>query len=72
LFERAGVRLKCEVRVAMNGDGFELVWTNPTGEIRVERSHDPAVLAQRRQQLQDLLKVDGWTRVGRVTPPRAL
>lgn len=69
-FERAGVRLQCEIRPCGDVPGFELVWTAPDGQVHVERSEDPATLTQRRRELEDRLKLDGWKRVGRETPEK--
>jgi hypothetical protein len=67
-FERGDQRLQCEIRPGESG-GFELVWTTPDGQRHAEQSSDAAVLTERRKQLEESLKRDGWKRVGRVTPP---
>jgi hypothetical protein len=67
-FERAGVRLQCEIRSAAEGSGLELVWTTPDGQTHVERSDDENELTKRRHELEAKLKLDGWQRVGRETP----
>jgi hypothetical protein len=69
-FERGEQRLQCEIRPASDRTGFELVWTAPDGQIHVQHSDDAAVLTQRLQQLQEHLEVEGWKRVGRVTPTK--
>jgi hypothetical protein len=69
-FERPGERLQCEIRQSLSGHGFELVWTNSDGQTRVEFSQDPTALLQRRRELEEYLKLDGWIRPGRITPPR--
>lgn len=71
-FERAGMRLQCEIRAAADERGFELVWTTSDGQVHTERSGDPAGLTKRRRELEESLKLDGWTRLGRETPPRFL
>lgn len=69
-FERHGVRLQCEIRRTSDGQAFELAWTTPKGEPHLERSSDPDILDARRRELQLKLEKDGWTRVGRDTPPK--
>jgi hypothetical protein len=69
-FERAGVRLQCELRAAEDETNFELVWTSPDGHLHVERSDDPAALTTRRRRLEEELKLEGWTRLGRETPAK--
>ena len=68
-FQRRREQLQCEIRSAEVGDGFELVWSAPDGRIHVERSRDSATLVRRRRALEDRLKLDGWIRLGRRTPP---
>ncbi len=68
-FERGDERLQCEIRPAAEGTGFELVWTSPDGQVHTEHGDDPAVLTERRRELEKKLELDGWKRVGRVTPP---
>jgi hypothetical protein len=69
-FERGDQRLQFEMRPAADGTGFELVWQTPDGETHLEQSEDPAVLTDRRMELETTLKHEGWTRVGRITPDR--
>jgi hypothetical protein len=69
-FERAGVRLQCEMRADAEGTGFELTWTTPDGRVHIERSHDEEELTQKRRELEERLKLDGWQRIGRETPPK--
>ena len=71
-FERPGERLQCEIRQAASGPGYELVWTSSDGQMHVEISDDPSELIRRRRALEHWLKLDGWTRPGRVTPRRPL
>ena len=68
-FERPGERLQCEIRRSLNV-GYELVWTSSDGQVHVEHSHDPEELMLRRRALENWLKLDGWVRPGRMTPPR--
>lgn len=68
-FERPGERLQCEIR--RSDTGYELVWTSGDGQTRVERSDDPEELLQRRRALENWLKLDGWVRPGRITPPKS-
>jgi hypothetical protein len=67
-FERPGERLRCEIRQAASGAGYELVWTSSDGRIHVELSNDPSELIRRRRALEHWLKLDGWVQPGRVTP----
>jgi hypothetical protein len=69
-FERPGERLRCEIRQSLSGTGYELVWTTSDGRTHVEFSNDPGELSQRRREIEQWLKLDGWVRPGRVTPPR--
>lgn len=69
-FERPPERLQCEIRIAAAGTGFELVWTAADGRIRVEQSESLEELQRRRRALEYWLRLDGWVRPGRVTPPR--
>jgi hypothetical protein len=69
-FERPGERLRCEIRRATMGPGYELVWTANDGRTHVEQSPNPEDLMSRRRALEHWLKLDGWVRPGRVTPPR--
>lgn len=66
-FERSGERLQCEIRPAVDGKGFELLWTQ-AGQTRVEHFNDDKDAAARRRELENKLKQDGWNRVGRETP----
>ena len=68
-FERPGERLRCEIRQALN-TGYELVWTAHNGSTHVEHSANPEELELRRRALENWLKLDGWIRPGRITPPR--
>lgn len=69
-FERPGERLRCEIRRSAVGAGYELVWTCGDGRTHVELSEDPEELLRRRRALENWLRLDGWVRPGRVTPPR--
>jgi hypothetical protein len=67
LLERAGERLQYEIRPAVDGDGYQLVWTQ-NGQSRVEHFSNPDDAAARRHEIENKLKLDGWSRVGRETP----
>jgi hypothetical protein len=69
-FERPGERLRCEIRRSPVDIGYELVWTAGDGRTHVEQSHNAEELMSRRKALEHWLKLDGWVRPGRVTPPR--
>lgn len=51
-FERRGEHLQCEIRIATNSTGCELVWTASGGPAHVERSNDPSELVRRRRPLR--------------------
>jgi hypothetical protein len=68
-FERPGERLQCEIRQSLEA-GYELVWTSGDGRTHVEHSEDPEELLRRRRALENWLRLDGWVRPGRITPPR--
>jgi hypothetical protein len=68
VFERSGRQLHFEIRPAPEGGEFELVWTDADGQQHIERSANATDLDERRRELEERLKLDGWTRVGRVTP----
>jgi hypothetical protein len=67
-FQRGERRLLCEIRQAPHGEGFELAWTTPDGQFHVESYGDTTALGERRKQVERHLQLDGWKRVGRVTP----
>ena len=67
-FERSGERLACEIRPADQGAGFDLVWTQD-GNTRLEHFETADAALVRRRELETKLKQDGWSRVGRETPP---
>jgi hypothetical protein len=69
-FERQGERLQCEIRTAPASGLCELIWTASDGRTHVERADDPAELVRRRRALEQWLRLDGWVRLGRLTPPR--
>jgi hypothetical protein len=60
-YERQGTFVRCETRNAINGQGFELVVTEPDGTERVEHFDDSATLARRQAELENSLTHDGWT-----------
>lgn len=69
-FERGEQRVQCEIRQAADGSGLELLWTTPDGETHIERGESEADINERRRILEERLALEGWTRVGRVTPPK--
>lgn len=69
-FERPGERLQCEIRQSAHGHFYELVWTSHDGRSHIEQSHDPSELMQRRREIEQWLKLDGWIRPGHVTPKK--
>ena len=68
-FERPGERLRCEIRQSMTV-GYDLIWTTGDGRTHTEHSRNPEDLLHRRRALENWLKLDGWVRHGRITPPR--
>jgi hypothetical protein len=68
-FDRPGERLQCELRSSAEGEGFELVWTATDGRTHVETSRNAEELMTRRRFLEERLRLDGWVRPGRTTPP---
>jgi hypothetical protein len=69
ILERPGERLQCEIRPALERDGFELIWSTADGRCHVEWSASADDLLQRRRFLEERLRLDGWIRSGRTTPP---
>jgi len=67
-FERPGERLRCEIRQSMTV-GYDLIWTTGDGRTHTEHSRNPEDLLHRRRALENWLKLDGWVRPGRITPP---
>jgi hypothetical protein len=67
-FEKSGERMQCEIRPHPAGAGVELVWTQK-GEHHIEHFSDADQAEQRRRELEAALRGDGWTRLGRITPP---
>jgi hypothetical protein len=59
-FERAGQRIRWEVRRQAGGAAYELVLTPPGGPEAVERFDDPAALIARTLSFQRSLLDDGW------------
>lgn len=69
VLERPGERLHCEIRPSLDREGFELIWSTSDGRSHVEWSDSADDLLQRRRFLEERLRLDGWVRVGRTTPP---
>lgn len=67
-FERPGERLSCEIRPTADGVGYELVW-DQNGQTHTERFLTSDEVDARRCELETKLKLDGWKRLGRETPP---
>lgn len=59
-FERAGQRLRWEIRRDADGTGYELIVTPPDGREATERFTDPTALIERSLALQQSLLDDGW------------
>ena len=60
LLEQSGKRRSCEVRLAFDGDGYELVVNDGT-TVRVEQFVLLAPLLRRQEQLLSAWKALGWT-----------
>jgi hypothetical protein len=59
-FERGGDHLRCEVRVQIEGDRYDLVITHPDGRETVESFTDNFELNRRRDQLHRQWRAEGW------------
>jgi hypothetical protein len=59
-FERSGERLVCEVRLAADGPGYELVVSWPTGRQTVETFKDMPALLRREHELDRAWRAQGW------------
>ncbi len=62
-FDRAGVRLRYEIKRKANSDGYELVLTHPDGRTEREVIANPSRLLDRCTEVGSSLKEEGW-RVG--------
>lgn len=67
-FCRKGRYLHCEIRLPLQGPGYEMVIQDPNGSERVEKFENSVSLNQRALQVQQQLRVDGWLDC---RPPRA-
>jgi hypothetical protein len=59
-FERQQARLHYEIRYQLDGNGFELVITDPDGRQQIERYDDAGTLVERSRDLQNTLIAAGW------------
>lgn len=59
-YERDGEQLRCEVLTAAEGQGYELIITEPDGSQRIERFDSSAELTRRQLELEQELLNDGW------------
>jgi hypothetical protein len=57
---RNGARLRYEVRLAMDGDGYELILTYPGGQEVAELYGSRDALKERTAQLERQLAAEGW------------
>ena len=60
VFERAGKRMRCEIRREGTGVGYEMIVTDPEGSQRMERFEDTTDLVKRTLELQRDLLENGW------------
>ena len=68
-FEKHQAKLRYEIRRQNDGQGFELVITNPDGRQDIELYRDAVELLERSVRLQDSLIEAGW-RQPRILRPR--
>jgi hypothetical protein len=59
-FERHDSKLRYEIRCQTDGYGYELVITRPDGVQDVEQYDDPLALLNRTEELERLLRDEGW------------
>ena len=59
-FERAGERMRYEIRRAANDDGYEVAITLPDGLTRVEHVADGVELLERCDEVARRLRDEGW------------
>jgi hypothetical protein len=59
-FSRGKQTLRCEVRPAIDGDGYEIVVTDHDGSERVEYHPTSDEVHRRWLQLHDQFSHDGW------------
>lgn len=59
-YERGSEHLQCEVRTAIDGEGFELVVTWPNGHVHTERYPDQGRLLRRWCELDRAWEAQGW------------
>ncbi len=59
-FERNGDHLRCEIRTQLEGDRYDLVITRPDGHETVEQFTDSRALANRRAELEQTMRREGW------------
>jgi hypothetical protein len=59
-FQRGGDFMRCEVRTAVDGDGYEICIVARDGTERIERLPTSEQVHQRWLQLHDSFRHDGW------------
>jgi hypothetical protein len=59
-FDRAGERVRYEIRRAASQDAYELALTFPDGRTQVEQTPDAAELLERCAELARALRQEGW------------
>jgi hypothetical protein len=60
-YERGGEHLSCEMRMILDGDGYELVVKWPNGHEHTEHYRDQGRLLRRWCELDRAWEAQGWT-----------
>jgi hypothetical protein len=72
-YERGPEQLRCEMRVSIDGDGFELIVNWPNGHVHTEHYTEQGRLLRRWCELDRAWEAQGWAELSRLlagTPPR--
>lgn len=59
-FERKGEHLRCEIRMQIEGDRYDLVIVHPDGSETIESFSDSRELSRRTAELEQALRGEGW------------
>ena len=60
IFERKGEQMRCEIRRAGGGTGYEMIVTSPDGSQRMEKFEETGDLIKRTLDFQRDLLESGW------------